>query len=80
MTNIANIKQQVFFDPANLTIDERKPALDRMEALSEAEIARLAASPPREWGVSAKEEVALATFMSERRSSVRAKFNGGTST
>lgn len=56
-----------FFDPANVSNDDRAEALDLLAQVSPDDIALALATPPAEWGVSDAERVALAETIYERQ-------------
>jgi len=53
-----------------LTAEDRLPALERLVAVTAAEIAEVVAAPPDEWGVGSIDREALASFLWTRRQSV----------
>lgn len=57
---------QPFFDAAGLTDADREAALHRLRAVSREQIATLAASVPREWGISVTERIAVAECLEAR--------------
>ena len=54
----------------NLTPTDRGPALEKLRAVSDADIARVVAAPPSEWGISVDERVALAAYLAGRKDAV----------
>ena len=58
----------------NLTPTDRGPALERLRAVRNADLARVVAAPPSEWGISPDERVAVAAYLAGRRDAVLALF------
>ncbi|HZD68423.1 MAG TPA: HipA family kinase [Actinomycetes bacterium] len=63
-----------FFDSLALKQEEAADALDRLARLQPADIARVIATPPDEWGVSADDRVALAEYAEARRRKILENF------
>lgn len=62
------------FDPLGLTEEECSAAVDRLEAITNEEIAHVAATPPDEWGIPPAEREAFAGYVSRRRLRLLANF------
>jgi hypothetical protein len=70
LTGTPAVASDPMFDPVRLRHQDRAAALEKLEALTPANLAEIVAAPPTDWGVTASARQALAHYLADRRDGV----------